>query len=167
MFWAPVHVQVYTLYRCFFDINVHICDKLAAGVHMYVYAYICVYACICIWMRMCVYDISWRVEALLLRFSVCVWVCMIMHMYMCVHVCVYMCMCICMYMYICVYVYVCIYMYIHTRVGVHMHWCRRILFICVVQAFYYMRMYRRCFFNNCMRVWGGIGSGGCFQLVHC
>ena len=58
VFWAPVHVQVYTLYRCFFDINVHMCDTLAAGVHIYVYAYLCVYACISTQMRMCVYDVS-------------------------------------------------------------------------------------------------------------
>jgi len=42
------------------------------GVQICVYAYICIYACICKWMRMCVYDIASRVEALLLRFSICV-----------------------------------------------------------------------------------------------
>jgi len=42
---------------------------------------------------MCVYDIS-RVEASLLKFSVCVHMCVYMYVYMCVHVCVYMCMCI-------------------------------------------------------------------------
>ena len=47
------------------------------------------------------------------------------------------------YMYVCVYV--CIYIYIHARVGVHMHSCRRILFICTVQSLYYMRVYHRCF----------------------
>jgi len=53
------------------------------------------------------------------------------------------------YMYVYVYVYVCvyvfIYIYIHTRVGVHMHSCRRILFICTVQSDSYMRVYHRCF----------------------
>jgi len=58
-------------------------------VHICVYVYMCVYACICIWMRMCVYDIAWRVEALLLGFSICAYVCICMRMYMCVHVCVY------------------------------------------------------------------------------
>jgi len=47
------------------------------------------------------------------------------------------------YMYVCVYA--CIYIYIHARVGVHMHLCRRILFICTVQSLYYMRVYHRCF----------------------
>ena len=47
------------------------------------------------------------------------------------------------YMYVCVYV--CIYIYIRARVGVHMHSCRRILFICTVQSLYYMRVYHRCF----------------------
>jgi len=83
--------------------------------------------------------------------------------YMCVHECVYMCMFICMYMYICVSgVYVCKYMYIHARVGVHMHSCRRILFICTVKSLDYMRMYHWCFLNTCMRGWGGVFV----QLVH-
>jgi len=46
VFWAPVHVQVYTLYRCLFDINVHICDTLAAG---------CARMCICIHICMCIH----------------------------------------------------------------------------------------------------------------
>ena len=114
-------------------------------VHICVYVYMCVYACICIWMRMCVYDIAWHVEALLLRFSICAYVCICMRLYMCVDVCVYMCMCICMYMYICMSVNVCIYIYMRARVGVHMHSCRRILFICTVQSLYYMRVHHRCF----------------------
>ena len=51
------------------------------GVHTDVYAYICVYACICIWMLTCVCDINLRVEASLLRFPVCVKVCMYMYVY--------------------------------------------------------------------------------------
>jgi len=47
VFWAPVHVQVYTLYRCFFDINVHICDTLAAGC-----APMCICICLCVCMHM-------------------------------------------------------------------------------------------------------------------
>jgi len=47
------------------------------------------------------------------------------------------------YMYVCVYV--CKYIYIRARVGVHMHSCRCILFICTVQSLYYMRVYHRCF----------------------
>ena len=51
-----------------------------------------------------------------------------------------------MYMYIgFVCVYVCICIYIRARVGVHMHSCRRICFICTVQSLYYMRVYHRCF----------------------
>ena len=57
----------------------------------------------------------------------------IVHAYMCVYVYVYVC------------VYVCIYIYIRARVGVHMHLCRRILFICTVQSLCYMRVYHRCF----------------------
>ena len=108
-------------------------------VHICVRVYMCVYACICIWMRMCVYDIACHVEALLLGFSICTYVCICICMYMCVHVCVYSAcvyVCICIYIYVCVYV--CIYIYIRARVGVHMHSCRRILFICTVQSLYYM-----------------------------
>jgi len=47
------------------------------------------------------------------------------------------------YMYVCVNAY--IYIYTHARVGVYIHSCRRILFICTVQSLYYMRVYHRCF----------------------
>jgi len=47
VFCAPVHVQVYTLHRCLFDINVHICYTLAAGC-----AHTCICICICICMHM-------------------------------------------------------------------------------------------------------------------
>ena len=50
-----------------------------------------------------------------------------------------------MYMYICMSVYMYAYTFIYARVCVHMHSCRRILFICTVQSFYYMRVYHRCF----------------------
>jgi len=49
------------------------------------------------------------------------------------------------YVYVFVCVHVCIYIYIHARVGVHMHSCRRILFVCTVQSLRYMRVYHRCF----------------------
>jgi len=90
------------------------------------------------------------------------------HMHAYVYVCA--CMCVQVYVYMCVYVYmyvcvhVCIYVYMRARVGVHMHSCRRILFICTVQSLYYMRMYHRCFLKTCMRVCGGTGSGVCFSL---
>jgi len=61
----------------------------------------------------------------------------------CMRVYVYVCMYVYVYMYVCVYV--CIYIYIHTRVGVHMHSCRHILFICTIQSLYYMCVYHRCF----------------------
>jgi len=47
------------------------------------------------------------------------------------------------YMYCCVYV--CIYIYIHARMGVHMHLCRRVLFMCTIQSLAYMRVYYMCF----------------------
>jgi len=49
VFWAPVHVQLYALFRCSFDINVHICDTFAAGC-----AHMCrfIYMCICMHMYM-------------------------------------------------------------------------------------------------------------------
>ena len=64
-----------------------------------------------------------------------------------------------MYMYIYVYMYVCvhicIYIHVHARVGVHMHLCRRILFICTVQSLYYIRVYHRCFLTPAC-----VGVGG-------
>ena len=71
----------------------------------------------------------------------------IVHVYMYVYV----------YMYVCVYV--CIYIYIHARVGVHMHSCRRILFICTVQSLYYMRVYPRCFLSLVCVCVGGLEVG--------
>ena len=58
------------------------------------------------------------------------------------------------YMYVCVYVF--IYIYINTRVGVHVHSCRRILFICTVQSPYYMRVYHRCFLTLACVCVGGL-----------
>ena len=86
-----------------------------------------------------------------------------MRMYMRVNVCVYSA---CVYVCICIYVCLCICMHIHyirASVGVHMHWRRRILFICTVQSLYYMPVYHRCFLTLAC-VWGGIGSGVCFSL---
>jgi len=64
------------------------------------------------------------------------------------HAYVYVCACMRVYVHVCMYVYVymyvCVYVfYIRARVGVHMHSCRRILFICTVQSLYYMRVYYR------------------------
>jgi len=67
------------------------------------------------------------------------------------------------YMYVYVYVYVCvyvfIYIYIHARVGVHMHSCRRILFVCTVQSLCYMRVYHRCFLTPAYVGVGGLQVG--------
>jgi len=75
-----------------------------------------------------------------------------------VHMCAYACVCVCVCMYVCIVyvymyvhlymhvcVYLCIYIYMCARVGVHMHSCKRILFICTVQSLYYMRVYHSCF----------------------
>ena len=88
------------------------------------------------------------------------------------HTCAYACVCVCVCMYVCivhvymyVYVYmyvcvhVCIYIYIRARVGVHMHSCRRILFICTVQSLYYMRVYHRCFLTLACVCVGGLEVG--------
>jgi len=64
------------------------------------------------------------------------------------------------YMYVYVYMYVCvcvfIYIYIHARVGVYMHLCRRILFMCTVQSLYCMRVYHRCFLTVAYMCVGGL-----------
>ena len=79
-----------------------------------------------------------------------------------------------MYMYVHVYmlfcVYVCIYIYIRAHVGVHMHSCRRILFIDTVQSLCYMRVYHRCFLTLacvCVRGLevGFVSSCSCLAFV--
>jgi len=77
-------------------------------------------------------------------------------MYAYVNVCACMRVYVHVYMYVYVYMYVCVYVCIHiymsARVGVHMHSCRRILFIGTVQSLYYMRVYYRCFLTfACVR----------------
>ena len=81
-------------------------------------------------------------------------VCMCVCMYVCIGACVYACTCI-----YDVCVYVCIYIYIRARLGVHMHSCRRILFICTVQSLYYMRVYHRCFLTLVCVCGGGLEMG--------
>ena len=81
----------------------------------------------------------------------CVYVCACMRVY--VHVYMY----VNVYMYVCVYV--CIYIYIRACVGVHMHSCRRILFICTVQSLYCMRVYHRCFLTLACVCGGGLEVG--------
>ena len=71
----------------------------------------------------------------------------IVHVYMCEYV----------YMYVCVHV--CIYIYMRARVGVHMHSCRRILFICTVKSLYYMRVYHSCFLTLAYLCVGGLDVG--------
>jgi len=66
-------------------------------------------------------------------------------------------MCVYVYMYVCVYV--CIYICIRACVGVHMHSCRRIFFICTVQSLYYMRVYHRCFLTLAFVRVGGLEVG--------
>ena len=88
------------------------------------------------------------------------------------HTCAYACVCVCVCMYVCivhvymyvyVYMYVCVhvctYIYILARVGVHMHLCRRILFICTVQSLYCMRVYHRCFLTLACVCGGGLEVG--------
>jgi len=123
------HVYVYVCaYLCIDCGSQYQCFSVWTVSCMYVW-YMCVYACICIWMRTCVYDIAWHVEALLLRFSICAYMCICMRMYMCVHVCVYRCMCICMYMYVCMSVYMYAYTFIYTRVWVYI--CTRVGAFCL------------------------------------
>ena len=105
--WAGVYVT-----QVCFNTNLHICDHTRFRLCTYVYMYICVYmhayACGCVCVSMILLD-----EALLLRFSICAYVCICMRMYMCVHVCVYRCMCICIYMYICMSVYMYAYTFMY------------------------------------------------------
>jgi len=130
VFWALVHVQTYTLYRYLLDFKVHICDTLAAG---------CAHMCMCIYicMRMHMYmDTYVRLWYCLRRWGVvaeifCLCIGVHIHAYVCVCACMRVCVHVHMFVHacMCVCVYVYIYMYIHTRVGVHMQSCRRILLL--------------------------------------
>jgi len=113
---------------------------------------------------MCDYDIAWHVEVLLLRFSICAYVCICMRMYMCGHVCVYTCMCICMYMYMCMSVYMYSYTFIYTLVWVYI--CTRVGAFCLFVLSNSLLHARasQVFLNTCMRVCGGIRSGAFFSL---
>jgi len=116
-------------------------------VHIYMYAHTYVYGYVCASMIL--------LEALRRCWLDCLSVYRCAYTCICICVYIYACMCACAHVCICMYVcllYVCIYMYIHTRVGVHLHSCRRILFICTVQSLYYMRVYHRCLFHACMCV---------------
>jgi len=58
VFWALVHGQVCTLYRCVFTPTYTSATHSLQVVYICIYLCICVYPCIFIWMRMCVYDIA-------------------------------------------------------------------------------------------------------------
>ena len=166
-----MHAQVCTLLRCVFYTNVHICEHTRCMLCTYVFMYICVYmhvhayGCVCASMillytlRCCYYDF----QSVHTCAYACVFICVCM--YVCiVHVCiVHVYMYLYVYMYVCVYV--CIYIYTRARVGVHMHSCRRILFICTVQSLYNMRVYHRCFLTLHTCVWGD-WKLSLFQRVH-
>jgi len=135
-------------------------------VHICVYAYMCVYAHAYAYM-----DAYVHLWYCLTRWGVVTkifYLCIRVHMHAYVHVCMYACIGACVYVCICTYVCLCISThihFIHARVGVHMHSCRRIVFICTFQSLYYMRVYHRCFLTlacMCVRDW----KWGLFQLVH-
>ena len=139
---SSLHGQVCTLHRCFFDTNVHICEHTRCRLSTYVYIHIYVY------MHAYVYGYVYAsiilLDTLRRRLSVrrCAYACI------CICVCMYACICARVYACICIYVCLCIcmhiHLYTHKRVVLHMHSCRRILFICTVQSLYYMRVYHRC-----------------------
>ena len=52
----------------------------------------------------------------------------------------------------------------HTCLGVYMHSCRRILFICTVQSLYCMRVYHRCFLTPACVCVGGLEVESFFNL---
>jgi len=104
--------QVYTLHRCLFDTNVHICDTLAAGsAHMC----ICIYICVCVHMYMKAYvRLCYCLACLMSRCCdfLSVYGCAYICIYICV--CMYACMCACAYVCMCIYVCLCICMHIHV-----------------------------------------------------
>ena len=109
-FWALVHALVFTLHRCVFYTNVHICEhtrcRLCTYVYMHIYVYMhaYVYGCVCASMilldtlRRCCYFVS---------VYACAYACV------CICVCMYACIDACEYVCICIYVCLCICMHIH------------------------------------------------------
>jgi len=120
VFWAPVHVHLYALYRCSCDINVHIFNTFTACcAHMC----ICMYMCICMHMYMDAYVCLWycltRRGVVAEKFCLCIGV----HVHICVYVnaCVRVCMCACAY--VCICIYVCLWICMHIHVYVHACGC--------------------------------------------
>jgi len=129
VFWAPVHVQLCTSYRCFLDINIHICDTFAAGcshmcmfnisqsmhIDVTVYMHTYVYGCVCASMMMsdALRLHSW--DFLPVYRCVCT--------RMCICVCMYACIMICACAYVCICIYVCLCICMHIYVYAHAHGC--------------------------------------------
>jgi len=136
------------LHRCVFTPTYASANTLAAGC-----AHMCIgiYVCICMHMHMTAYVRLWYCLTRWGIFAKIFCLCIRVHIHAYVYVCackrvwVHVYMYVYVYMYVCVYV--CIYICIRARVGVHMHSCRCILFICTVQSLYYMRVYHRCFWT--------------------
>jgi len=108
VFWALVHVQTYTLYRCLLDINVHrdwVCDTLAVE---------CAHMCMCIYICMLMHmymDTYVRLSYCLRRrlsLRRCCWD--FLSVYRCAYTCI--CICVCMYASKCACAYVCICTYV-------------------------------------------------------
>ena len=94
-------------------------------------------------------------------------------MYIRVHMHAYVCVCACVRVW--VHVSVCVCMYVFLCICMHVRLCARACG-CTYALVYAHFVYLYCpisllharvsqvFLNTCMRVWGGIGSGGCFSL---
>jgi len=132
VFWAPVHLQLYALCRCSFDIDVHICDTVtfAAG---------CAHMCICILMCTCMHV---YMEAYVrLRYCLTRWGIVAEISCLCIdergHVCAYVCACMRVYehahIYMNMHIWVSIYTYAYTcictRVWVYI--CTRVGAFCL------------------------------------
>ena len=153
--WAGVYVT-----QVWFYSNVHICEHTRCRLCTYVHMYKCVY------MHAYAYGCVYGVWYILTRSGVVaeiLYLCIRVHMHAYVYVCASMRVYVHVYMYVYVYmyvcVYVCIYIYISARLGVHMHSCRHILFICTVQSLYYMRVYYSCFLTLACVCVGGLEVG--------
>jgi len=111
VFWAPMHGQVFTLHRCFFDTTVHICEYTRCRLCTYVYLHIYVY------MHAYVYGYVYASMILCDTLRRCYWD------FLSLHRCAYACICICVCMYACIgaCVYVCICTYVCLCICVHIH----------------------------------------------
>ena len=117
VFWASVHVQVYTKHRCFClhqrthlrhtrcRVHIFVYMHKCMYMHTYVYGYVCASMMLLDTLRRRCWHF-WSVYRCVYT-CICIRMCMYVCIFACPHVCIctYMCLCVCMHIH--VYTYAC------------------------------------------------------------